>query len=182
MATATDIVVCSTYFLGVAVCFALSTIFHTFMSHSQSLYMLGMKFDFQGVLVLMWSATVPLICYTFPCEGRLITFYIGLFTVLATACSAVTFLPRFSGPHLGPYRAALFGSFGFGSFALPIVHGILREGLGKMWERAGLGWILATVACNGIGVGVYGVKVSPVPGRDLLQKSASCLYMLTYSI
>lgn len=130
------------------------------MSHSQVLYMLGMKFDFQGVLVLMWSATVPLIYYIFPCDGRLRLFYMGLFTVLAAACSAVTFLPRFSGPHLGPYRAVLFGSFGGGSFALPIFHGLLQKGPGDMWERVGLGWILATVACNGIGVAVYGVKVS----------------------
>lgn len=132
------------------------------MSHSRALYMLGMKFDFQGVLVLMWSATVPLIYYTFPCDGRLRLFYMGLFTVLAAACSAVTFLPRFSGPHLGPYRAVLFGSFGGGSFALPIFHGLLQKGLGDLWERVGLGWILATVACNGIGVAVYGVKVSQI--------------------
>lgn len=163
VATATDVLVCSTYFLGVAVCFTLSTIFHTFMSHSQRLYLLGMKLDFQGVLALMWSATVPLIYYTFPCDGRLRLFYGGLFTVLASVCSAVTFLPRFSGPHLGPYRAALFGSFGFGSFAVPIAHGLMREGLDETWKRIGLGWILATVACNGVGVGVYGLKVSPFP-------------------
>lgn len=162
VATTTDVVVCSTYFFGVALCFALSTIFHTFMSHSQVLYLLGMKLDFQGVLVLMWGATVPLIYYSFPCDGRLRVFYLVLFTVLASACSAVTFLPRFSGPHLGPYRAVLFGSFGVGSFALPIVHGLWREGLDEMWKRVGLGWILATVTCNGVGVGVYSVKVSLV--------------------
>lgn len=160
MATPTDVLVCTTYTLGVAACFILSTTFHTLMAHSRALYLLGMKLDFQGVLVLMWSATVPLVHYTFPCDGRLQAFYLGLFTALAGLCSAVTFLPRFSGPHLGPYRAALFGSFGAGSFALPIAHGLVRHGLGEMRGRVGLGWIAATVVWNGLGVGVYGVKVS----------------------
>lgn len=143
--------------------------------------MLGMKFDFQGVLVLMWSATVPLIYYTFPCDGRLRLFYMGLFTVLAAACSAVTFLPRFSGPHLGPYRAVLFGAFGGGSFALPIFHGLLQKGLGNMWESVGLGWILATVAWNGIGVAVYGVKVSPISLCVLGQKPRLILLTFRFS-
>lgn len=162
VATTADVVVCSTYLLGVAMCFALSTAFHTLMAHSRALYLAGLKVDFQGVLVLMWGATVPLVYYTFPCDGawRLRTAYLGLFTLLACACSAVTFLPRFNAPDLGPYRAALFATFGVGSFALPIGHGVLSEGWEEMGERVGLGWILATVVCNGVGVGLYAMKVS----------------------
>lgn len=161
-ATAADVAVCCTYFVGVAVCFVLSTAFHTLMAHSRAVYLLGMKLDFQGVLVLMWAATAPLVYYTFPCrDGAVVrAAYAALFTALAGACSAVTFLPRFSGPHLGPYRAALFGAFGAGSFAVPITHGLARYGLEEMWRRVGLGWILGTVVCNGVGVGVYGLKVS----------------------
>lgn len=159
VATPTDIVVCTTYLVGVAVCFLLSMGFHTLMAHSEAVYLLGMKLDIQGVLVLMWGATIPLVYYVFPCDPSLRLGYWGLFTALAGLCSAVTFLPRFSGPHLGPYRAALFGSFGAGSFALPIAHGLARYGMEDMWRRVGLGWILATVACNGTGVGVYSMKV-----------------------
>lgn len=160
VATPADLVVCTTYLVGVAVCFLLSMGFHTLMAHSEAVYLLGMKLDIQGVLVLMWGATIPLVYYIFPCHMGLRLGYWGLFTALAGLCSAVTFLPRFSGPHLGPYRAALFGSFGAGSFALPIAHGILRHGVTEMWSRVGMGWILATVLCNGIGVGVYAIKVS----------------------
>ncbi|KAG8158848.1 hypothetical protein KVR01_011291 [Diaporthe batatas] len=159
-ATAADFAVCSTYFVGVAVCFALSTAFHTLMAHSEAVYLLNMKLDFQGVLILMWAATVPLVYYTFPCEGDryLRAGYWALISGLAVTCSAVTFLPRFSGPHLGPYRALLFGTFGAGSFALPIAHGAVRHGLGEEWERVGLGWVLWTVVCDGVGVLVYGLK------------------------
>lgn len=130
------------------------------MAHSEAVYLLNMKLDFQGVLVLMWAATVPLVYYTFPCEPTLRAAYWGLISVLAAACSAVTFLPRFSAPHLGPYRAVLFGAFGVGSFALPIAHGVLVHGLGEEWERVGLGWVLWTVVCDGAGVVVYALKVS----------------------
>lgn len=160
-ASTADVVVCSTYFLGVALCFALSTAFHTLMAHSEAVYLLNMKLDFQGVLVLMWGATVPLVYYSFPCDPALRAGYWGLISALAAACSAVTFLPRFSGPHLGPYRAVLFGAFGGGSFALPIVHGVVVHGLREEWERAGLGWVLWTVVCDGVGVLVYSLKVSP---------------------
>jgi adiponectin receptor len=155
-------VVCSTYLVGVALCFALSTAFHTLMSHSEAVYLVNMKLDFQGVLVLMWAATVPLVYYSFPCghEWRLRAAYWGLISVLAVACSAVTFLPRFSGPHLGPYRALLFGAFGAGSFALPIGHGVVMHGWGEEWERVGLGWVLWTAVCDGVGVVIYGLKVS----------------------
>lgn len=159
-ATAFDLVVCTTYLVGVTVCFLLSMGFHTLMAHSEAVYLLGMKLDIQGVLVLMWGATIPLVYYVFPCDLGIKLGYWALFTGLAGLCSAVTFLPRFSGPHLGPYRAALFGSFGAGSFALPIAHGMVRYGMQEMWRRVGLGWILATVICNGIGAGVYAMKVS----------------------
>ncbi|KKY34715.1 putative hemolysin-iii channel protein [Diaporthe ampelina] len=115
-ATAADVVVCSTYFLGVAVCFALSTAFHTLMAHSEAAYLFNMKLDFQGVLILMWAATVPLVYYSFPCDAALRAGYSGLISALAAACSAVTFLPRFSGPHLGPHRAVLFGASLRGGF------------------------------------------------------------------
>lgn len=160
VATPADLLVCAAYLFGVAVCFLLSMCFHTLMAHSEAAYLLGMKLDIQGVLVLMWGATIPLVHYVFPCDLNLRLAYWSLFSVLAGLCSAVTFLPRFSGPELGPYRAALFGSFGAGSFALPIAHGTMSYGLEEMWNRVGLGWILATVMCNGVGVGVYAMKVS----------------------
>lgn len=163
VATAGDLLACGTYLAGVAACFVLSAAFHTLMAHSEALYLAGMKLDLQGVLLLMWGATVPLVRYTFPCDdddARTRWAYgVGL-AGLAGLCSAATFLPRFSGPRMGPWRAVLFGVFGAASFALPIAHGALRYGLGDMAARTGLGWVGATVMWNGLGVGVYAMKVS----------------------
>ncbi len=131
------------------------------MSHSHDAYLLGMKLDFQGILLLMWSSTVPLIYHSFPCHGALRVSYIAATTSLAVFCSLVTFLPRFSGPHLGQYRALLFGSFGLSSFVAPIAHGTVLYGLETQSQRVGLGWIAATVLCNGLGVLAYALSVSP---------------------
>ncbi|KAK3326618.1 hemolysin-III related-domain-containing protein [Apodospora peruviana] len=158
IATPADILVCGVWFLGVGVCFVLSTIFHTFMSHSASVYLLGMKLDFQGILLLMWGSTAPLIYYSFPCQTKLQATYFCLTTVLAVLCSVTTLWSRFSGPHVGHYRAALFGSFGGGSFLAPVVHGIAVYGYQTQSRRIALGWILRTVLFNGVGVVVYTLK------------------------
>ncbi len=119
-----------------------------------------MKLDFQGILLLMWSSTIPLIFHSFPCHPTLRASYMAVTSLLAAVCSAATFLPRFSGPHLGIYRVLLFGSFGLGSFVAPVAHGIWLHGLEIQKQRIGLGWIMATVACNGTGVVAYALKVS----------------------
>ncbi|KAK0635824.1 hemolysin-III related-domain-containing protein [Bombardia bombarda] len=165
VATPLDMLVLGTYLAGVGICFILSVTFHTLMSHSPRIYHLGMRLDFQGILLLMWSSTVPLVYYSFPCQATVMqTTYLVTITLLAGACSAATLLPRFSGPHLGHYRAVLFGSFGLGSFVVPIAHGILLYGLKEQSRRIGLGWIMVTGLCNGVGVVVYAVKVSSCGG------------------
>ena len=45
--------------------------YHTVMSHSQRLDALGAQLDFQGVILLMWGATVPLVYYGFSCDAAL---------------------------------------------------------------------------------------------------------------
>lgn len=134
------------------------------MSHSERFYLLGMKLDIQGVLVLMWSATVPLIYYSFPGDepsaASLRVAYHTAIGLLAAACSAATLLPQLSGPVLGPARAALFAAFGAGSFLVPVAHGVLKCGLRDQGERIGLPWIAATGVFNGTGAVAYMLKVS----------------------
>lgn len=159
IATPVDVVVCSIYFIGVGICFALSTIFHTFMSHSEAAYTLGIKLDYQGILLLMWGSTIPLAYYSFPCRTGLQVAYWMVDTVLAGLCSLATFHPAIGGPHLGHVRAVLFGSFGLGSFLVPIAHGIVLYGLTEQSQRVGLPWIVLTVFCNVSGGIPYALKV-----------------------
>lgn len=139
------------------------------MSHSERLYLLGMKLDIQGVLLLMWSATVPLIHHSLPVNGdddddpgatRRRAAHLAATTLLAAACSAATLLPSLSGPRLGAARAALFAAFGAGSFVAPLAHGaVLCGGLRRVAGRVALPWLVATAACNGVGAAAYMAKV-----------------------
>lgn len=72
----------------------------------------------------------------------------------------VTCLPQFSGPHLGPYRAVLFGSFGIGSFIVPILHGMVINGVKEESKMVGLSWIILTLFFNTLGTTAYILKVS----------------------
>ena len=130
------------------------------MSHSQRLYLIGMRLDFAGILILMWGATVPLIFYSFPGHPLLRAAYWAGTSVLAALCTAVSLFPRFNGPALGHARAVLFASFGGGSFLLPVAHGMLLYGAREQVRRVALEWIATTAGFNGLAVGVYVLKVS----------------------
>ncbi|KAM7218914.1 hemolysin-III related domain containing protein [Rhypophila decipiens] len=158
IATPEDGFVCGIWLFGVGICFVLSTVFHTLMSHSHTVYHLGMKLDFQGILLLMWGATVPLIYYSFPCHTAIQTTYYLVITTLALLCSITTLVPYFSGPHVGHLRAGLFTTFGLGSFLVPILHGVAMYGFAEQKQRISLGWIGMLVTCNGIGCVAYTIK------------------------
>jgi adiponectin receptor len=157
------------------------------MSHSDEAYLLGIKLDFQGVLVLMWSSTIPLIYYSFPsppaCPPVISESFGSLFhsslipslptstffvraaywtgtTILASLCSAATMHPSLGAVHLGHYRARLFACFGVGSFVVPIIHGIAKYGATEQACRIGLPWIAATAVANSLGMAAYSMKVS----------------------
>jgi adiponectin receptor len=134
--------------------------FHTLTCHSARLYHFGMALDLQGILILMTTATVPLIYYSFPCSPVLRNVYFLATAVLAVTCSVAATTNVFGAPHLGRARAALFASFGIVSFAAPIVHGVLRYGLDEQSQRTGLPWVLATASANGLGFAAYTMRVS----------------------
>ncbi|KAB8302619.1 hypothetical protein EYC80_005989 [Monilinia laxa] len=126
--TKEDIVVCGIYFVGVTTCFCLSALYHTIMNHSQQMDRFGAQLDFQGVIFLMWGATVPLVYYGFYCDSATHSyFYWALLSLSAIACSISTFQPRFRDPYLRPVRAATFGSLAVFTM-VPVIHGAIVYG------------------------------------------------------
>ncbi|GAB7350266.1 hypothetical protein MBLNU459_g0911t1 [Dothideomycetes sp. NU459] len=69
------VLVFSIYFLGVATCFVLSTMCHLLWNHSPHYAALGNQFDYLGIVVLMWGASIPTIYFGFWCDPRLQRFY-----------------------------------------------------------------------------------------------------------
>ncbi|KAK0725143.1 hemolysin-III related-domain-containing protein [Lasiosphaeris hirsuta] len=157
IATPADMVVCSVYFIGVGICFLFSAIFHTLVCHSPDIFSFGLKLDFQGVILLMWGANIPLIYYGFICDPGLQLVYWSLTSFLALCCSIFTFQPHFSDPHLRPLRTATFGSLALSTF-IPVVHGLVKYDFALQYQRIALPWILLTLLFNVLGASAYAFK------------------------
>ncbi|KAL8377891.1 hypothetical protein RB595_008533 [Gaeumannomyces hyphopodioides] len=168
---------CGVYFAGVAVCFALSAAFHTFIPHGLAAFRLGLKLDVQGCLLLMWGSTAPLVYYSFPpplchhqsngdggAAAARRTAYYAATAALALACSAATFAPALAGARGAVPRALLLAAFGLASFVAPVVHGAALSpgGLAEQARRVGLRWVAVTAGCNVAALVVY---ISKVPER-----------------
>ncbi|KAL1865588.1 hypothetical protein VTK73DRAFT_5196 [Phialemonium thermophilum] len=157
VATTADKIVCCIYFIGVAVCFVFSAAFHIFMNHSEKAFALGMKLDFQGIILLMWGANIPLIYYGFYCTPRLRIVHWTLISFLAVCCSLFTFQPVFSQPRFRPVRAATSSSLALATF-VPVVHGIALFGYAVQARRVALRWVVCTLAFNAMGAAAYASK------------------------
>jgi adiponectin receptor len=148
--------------------------YHTVMNHSRKMNALGAQFDFQGVILLMWGATVPLLYYGFYCDSALqraystlvrtsILIFLNVLTkmklsVLAVICSLSTFQPRFRDPYLRPVRAATFGSLAIFTM-VPVVHGIYKYSWKVQSQRMGVVWVVITLILNVSGATAYAFKV-----------------------
>jgi len=106
----------------------------------------------------MWGANVPLIYYSFVCDPALQRTYWLVTSLLALGTSLVTSLPRFSDPHLRPFRAAIFSSLALSTF-IPVCHGLFKYGYQTHRERIALHWIGMTLLFNTAGAVAYASKV-----------------------
>lgn len=136
----------------------ISNRYHTVMNHSQKMDAFGAQLDFQGVILLMWGATVPLLYYGFYCHPALQRAYSILLSVLAATCSLATFQPRFRNPYLRPVRAAAFGSLAIFTM-VPVLHGLHKYGWNIQRQRMGVVWVLVTLVLNVSGAMAYVFKV-----------------------
>lgn len=130
------------------------------MCHSATAFATGMQFDFQGIIILMWGANIPLIYYSFECHPKLRIVYWALTSFLAACCSVVTCQPQFSQPLLRPMRAATFGSLALSTF-IPVIHGFIKYGKVQFY-RIAFPWVIVTLGLNIAGAGAYAAKVRSI--------------------
>jgi adiponectin receptor len=179
VATAEDIAVCTAYFVGVAICFFLSATYHTLSNHSLRYHSFTVQLDYLGILILMYTAMIPLIYYGFVCDHRLRNIYWALVSVLAGLCALSTMHPRFHTPKAKQLRGAFYSAFGASSFA-PIIHAVAIYGWEVQKDRMGLIWWALVAVFNLIGVFAYGLKVPErlFPGRfDIVGQSHQILHV-----
>ncbi|KAK8045041.1 hypothetical protein PG993_005065 [Apiospora rasikravindrae] len=157
-AEAVDLIVVSTYCIGVAVCFAFSTAFHVNWNNSKELTALCNKLDYLGILVLMWGAGIPTIYYGFHCNEGLRWLYWTSTSGTALACGIFTLNPHFSSPKFRHWRACFYAGFGLSSIIF-VVHGLVLHGWEVQRSRMSLVWMGWMATSNLVGAAVYAARV-----------------------
>jgi len=157
-ARAADIVVFSTFFYGVAICFFLSATFHIFANHSPQVATFGNQLDYLGVVILMWGSTIPSIYYGLCADPDLQKFYWTLVSVLAAVCAIATLHPKFRGPSFRPYRAAMYAGLGLSAVGF-IVNGLMLHGWEIQNQRMSLDWMILMAVLNLVGATIYAARI-----------------------
>ncbi|OIW29273.1 hemolysin-III channel protein-like protein Izh2 [Coniochaeta ligniaria NRRL 30616] len=147
LATSGDMIVLTIYFVSVTLSFMLSAVIHTFRCHSEKASKLGKKFDFQGLVLMIWGATVALIYYAFVCDLELQVRYWTVTSVAALFCSFFNLQPRFSKSKLQPFRALSLGCLSL-SFFVPVIHSLVAYGLSIQTRRLALQWMIYALICH----------------------------------
>ncbi|CAK7224196.1 hypothetical protein SBRCBS47491_005466 [Sporothrix bragantina] len=125
--TTADRLAATAYLGGTAICFTLSAVFHTVLSHSADCAARGMALDMTGVLVLMAGAVVPLVHFGLACEAAWVrqVFYVATAVLGVLAAPLPSLRTRTSSTRTGfangHHRAALFCGFAAVSFAGPLL-------------------------------------------------------------
>ena len=158
LATQADLLVFSTFFYGVSICFVLSATYHIISNHSPKVQRFGNQLDYLGIVILMWGSTIPSIYYGFYCDPRLQKIYWSNVSILATLCVVATLHPKFRNPTLRPYRAAMYAGLGLSAVVF-VVHGILLHGWTVQNRRMSVDWMGLMAVFNLVGAVIYAARV-----------------------
>lgn len=153
-----DFVLFTTYFIGVSICFACSASCHIVWNHSPSVASFGNQLDYLGIVLLMWTASLPSIYYGLICDRKAQTFHWVLTSTLAMGCIMFTLSPRFCTPQFRSYRAALYTGLGLAAL-LFVSHGLLLHGYSVQEKRMSLSWMLKMALFNLFGAAAYALRI-----------------------
>ncbi|TGO46001.1 hypothetical protein BCON_0351g00090 [Botryotinia convoluta] len=179
-ATIADIVVFSTFFFGVAICFLLSATFHLLANHSKRVNALGNQLDYLGVVILMWGSTIPTVYYGFYCDPAIQETYWTMISLSAAACAITTLHPKFRHSAFRPYRAIMYSCLGLSSITF-VIHGLILYGYETQNWRMSLDWMGIMAGFNLFGAFAYAARIPEkwFPRRhDILGSSHQILHFM----
>lgn len=129
------------FFIGSIMCLLLSTVFHTFLCHSENINKLFSKLDYCGIACMIMGSFSPWLYYGFYCKTKFIILYGALIIILGSSSIVVSMWNKFSLPKYRPLRAGVFIALGL-SGVFPAVHFLINEGLEISFHRSALGWLI----------------------------------------
>ena len=156
-----DIFGFAAFFFGLTLCLSLSASFHIISNHSEEVAAYWNQLDYLGIVILIWTSTIPSVYYGFSCNPTLQRVYWGVVSVLAIACVLATLTRKFRHPTLRPYRTAIYALLGLSSMVF-IAHGLIIHGWDVQNHRMSLTYLLITGMLNLLGAVVY---IARIPER-----------------
>ncbi|CAO3678858.1 unnamed protein product [Umbelopsis ramanniana] len=153
-----DIAVFYIFILGAMVCMSMSSSFHCFIAHSETVCMSWVRADYLGIVTLTLGSYYPTIFYGFYCHRPVMIGYISAITVIGAATIAVTLMKTFRTPHYRWLRAGCFLALGlFG--VIPVIHAGTIYKLPLSFQTMSLGYLLGMGATYIVGVLIYGFRI-----------------------
>jgi adiponectin receptor len=149
------------FFTAAAVCFALSTTFHTLRSHSYNTHHFWGRLDIFGICVLALGAGTSLTYYAFYCKPVIQRVYWGVNLFSAIASAITLFDTGGGGTKMRTLRGSVFSLLAL-SAMIPIFHSVSLLGWHRACIEIGAHWYLMEAFSLLIGVGIF---VSRVPER-----------------
>jgi adiponectin receptor len=144
-----------------ALCFGLSTTFHTLRSHSYNVHHFWGRLDIFGICLLALGAGTSATYYAFFCEPTLQKVYWSLNACAALGAAVVLFDTGGGGSKMRTLRGGVFAGLATVSL-LPIFHGIGRLGWMQACTQLGAQWYLSEVVTLTFGVTMF---VARMPER-----------------
>lgn len=175
-----DSVVLGIYYLCVAVCFILSTSFHTFSDHSSGMHTFGNQLDHLGIVLVMWGSGISAAHFAFRCQISTRCTYFALLSAVAFGCGLFTLRPKFRRPAYRTVRFLMYVALGASLF-LPVTHGLLSYGATDLEEMMGLWSFFGLGVINFSGAALYAARI---PERwfpvkfDLIGQSHNWMHVL----
>ncbi|CAK4662073.1 hypothetical protein LEN26_016163 [Aphanomyces euteiches] len=152
------------YASGVAICFACSAIYHLMYIQSRAWCDWFSQVDYAGIIVLIASAFVPFLYYSFYCNPTIQAIYLSIVAILAVASLVASFAPSFQA-HPNIRTGVFLCLAGFG--LVPLVHLIRAHGIRDANVQMTLRALGHTSVFNFMGIFFYVTRFpeSRFPGR-----------------
>lgn len=177
-----DYLVLYGYIASACVCFALSTLFHTFSCHSHSHHVAWLKCDFVGILVLILGSFLPGLYYGYFESYALMLLYMVLIVSLCIMGVVVSISPHLQKPHLRWLRPVIFTSISL-SGVIPVCHHVISYGIAASARSMGLYYLLGVGAFYMAGALLYAFNIPECwyPGLfDIVGNSHQLFHCLVF--
>jgi len=154
------------FFAGCTACLGMSATYHLLGSHSHRVASIGNKFDYVGICILIATSMISLVEIAFNDKQNERHLFIGLTTIFAVLCSAVSLSDTFRTPKYRPVRATMFVLYGL-SGVFPVLVGYFQFGYREVSLRSSCPWLYMEAFCYIFGAFLYALRFPEkhMPGK-----------------